>query len=86
VDPGEGSLRSTPRLLALAALLTRLVLAALLTRLVLAALLVAALAGLLIGLVRLLLATLVRIICLVHALLLLPPHKHNLLAQGAFHT
>jgi hypothetical protein len=38
-----------------------------------AALLLAALARLLIGLARLLLATLVRIICLVHALLLFPP-------------
>ena len=65
----------TSRLLALAALLTRLVLAAsLLTRLVLAAaLLLAALARLLIGLTRPLLATLVRIVCLVHALLLSPP-------------
>jgi hypothetical protein len=52
----------------LAALLTRLLLAAsLLTTLM------AALARLLIGLARLLLATLVRIVCLVHALLLLPP-------------
>jgi hypothetical protein len=75
VDPGDGSLRSTSRWLALTALLTWLVLAAsLLTRLVLAAaLLLAALARLLIGLTRLLLATLVRIVCLVHALLLLPP-------------
>jgi hypothetical protein len=58
----------------LAALLTRLVpVTALLTTLMAAALLLAALAGLLIGLSRLLLATLVRIVCLVHALLLLPP-------------
>jgi hypothetical protein len=35
--------------------------------------LMAALARLLIGLARLLLATLVRIVCLVHALLFLPP-------------
>jgi hypothetical protein len=56
----------------LAALLSRFVLtAALLTTPVAAALVLAALAGLRLVLVRLLLATLIGIVCLVHALLLL---------------
>jgi hypothetical protein len=54
-----------------AALLTTLVAAALLTTLVAAALVLAALAGLRLVLVRLLLTTLIGIVCLVHALLLL---------------
>jgi hypothetical protein len=73
VDPGDGSLRSTSGLLALAGLLTRLLLAASLLTTLMAALLLAALARLLIGLARLLLVTLIRIVCLVHAALLLPP-------------
>jgi hypothetical protein len=56
----------------LAALLSRFVLtAALLTTLVAAALVLPALAGLRLVLVRLLLTTLIGIVCLVHALLLL---------------
>jgi hypothetical protein len=73
VDLVTDHCRSPSCLLALAALLTRLLLAASLLTTLMAALLLAALARLLIGLARLLLTTLVGIVCLVHALLLLLP-------------